>query len=75
MPTLAKSATPLGARLRGLLAGIHPDIAIVALANKLVPGTERTSARTTNGGRSPGSVNLPIVSQGCVFPKIATGRS
>jgi transposase len=35
MPTLAKSATPLGAWLRGLLARTHRNIAIVALANKL----------------------------------------
>jgi transposase len=35
MPTLAKSETPLGAWLRGLLARTHRNIAIVALANKL----------------------------------------
>src|SRR5215203_1685831 len=35
LPTLAKSATPLGAWLRGLLARTHRNIAIVALANKL----------------------------------------
>jgi transposase len=35
MPTLAKSATPLGAWLRGLLGRTHRNIAIVALANKL----------------------------------------
>ena len=35
MPTLAKSASPLGAWLRGLLARTHRNIAIVALANKL----------------------------------------
>jgi transposase len=35
MPTLAKSATHLGAWLRGLLARTHRNIAIVALANKL----------------------------------------
>jgi transposase len=35
MPTLAKSAAPLGAWLRGLLARTHRNIAIVALANKL----------------------------------------
>lgn len=35
MPTLAKSTTPLGAWLRGLLARTHRNIAIVALANKL----------------------------------------
>jgi transposase len=35
MSTLAKSATPLGAWLRGLLARAHPNTAVVALANKL----------------------------------------
>jgi transposase len=35
MPTLAKSASPLGAWLRGLLARTHRNITIVALANKL----------------------------------------
>jgi transposase len=35
MPTLAKSESPLGAWLRGLLARTHRNIAIVALANKL----------------------------------------
>jgi transposase len=35
MPTLAKSASLLGAWLRGLLARTHRNIAIVALANKL----------------------------------------
>jgi transposase len=35
MPTLTKSATPLGLWLRGLLARTHRNIAIVALANKL----------------------------------------
>jgi transposase len=35
MPTLAKSVTPIGAWLRGLLARTHRNIAIVALANKL----------------------------------------
>lgn len=35
MPTLAKSPTPLGAWLRGLLARTHRNIAIVALANKM----------------------------------------
>jgi transposase len=35
MPTLAKSATPLGAWLRSLLQRAHPNVAVVALANKL----------------------------------------
>jgi transposase len=35
MPALARSATPLGAWLRGLLARAHPNTAVVALANKL----------------------------------------
>jgi transposase len=35
MPTLTKSASPLGAWLRGLLARTHRNIAVVALANKL----------------------------------------
>jgi transposase len=35
MPTLAKSSTPLGMWLRGLLARTHRNIAVVALANKL----------------------------------------
>ena len=35
MPSLAKSATPLGAWLRGLLVRTHRNVAIVALANKL----------------------------------------
>jgi transposase len=35
MPGLAKSQTPLGAWLRGLLARTHRNIVIVALANKL----------------------------------------
>lgn len=35
MPTLAASATPLGAWLRGLLTRVHRNVAVVALANKL----------------------------------------
>jgi transposase len=35
LPTLARSQTPLGAWLRGLLARTHRNIAIVALASKL----------------------------------------
>lgn len=35
MVSLAKSASPLGAWLRGLLARAHRNVAIVALANKL----------------------------------------
>jgi transposase len=35
MPSLAKSATPLGAWLRNLLQRAHPNAAVVALANKL----------------------------------------
>jgi transposase len=35
MPSLAGSATPLGAWLRGLLQRAHPNVAVVALANKL----------------------------------------
>jgi len=35
LPSLARSASPLGAWLRGLLARTHRNIAIVALANKL----------------------------------------
>jgi transposase len=35
MPTLATSATPLGGWLRGLLARVHKNAAVVALANKL----------------------------------------
>lgn len=35
MASLAKSASPLGAWLRGLLARAHRNVAIVALANKL----------------------------------------
>jgi transposase len=35
MPSLSKSATPLGEWLRGLLARCHPNTATVALANKL----------------------------------------
>ena len=35
MPTLAASATPLGGWLRGLLARVHKNAAVVALANKL----------------------------------------
>ena len=35
MPSLAGSATPLGAWLRGLLQRTHPNVAVVALANKL----------------------------------------
>ena len=35
LPSLAKSASPLGAWLRGLLARAHRNIVIVALANKL----------------------------------------
>lgn len=35
LPSLAKSATPLGSWLRGLLARAHVNIAVVALANKL----------------------------------------
>ena len=35
LPSLARSASPLGAWLRGLLARTHRNIVIVALANKL----------------------------------------
>jgi transposase len=35
MPSLSKSATPLGAWLRDLLQRAHPNTAVVALANKL----------------------------------------
>lgn len=35
LPSLAKSASPIGAWLRGLLARTHRNIVIVALANKL----------------------------------------
>ena len=35
MPSLARSATGLGAWLRGLLARAHPNTVVVALANKL----------------------------------------
>lgn len=35
MPSLAKSATPLGGWLRSLLARAHPNTVVVALANKL----------------------------------------
>lgn len=35
MPSLAKSTTPLGAWLRALLQRAHPNVAVVALANKL----------------------------------------
>jgi transposase len=35
LPSLAASASPLGAWLRGLLARTHRNVAIVALANKL----------------------------------------
>ena len=35
MPSLARSGTALGAWLRGLLARAHPNIVVVALANKL----------------------------------------
>jgi transposase len=35
MPSLSKSATPLGAWLRDLLRRAHPNAAVVALANKL----------------------------------------
>ena len=35
MPTLLVSPTPLGAWLRGLMARMHKNAAVVALANKL----------------------------------------
>jgi transposase len=35
MPTLSRSATPLGNWLRGLLQRAHPNTVVVALANKL----------------------------------------
>lgn len=35
LPTLSKSETPLGAWLRALLARVHKNAAVVALANKL----------------------------------------
>ncbi len=35
MPTLSKSATPLGGWLRDLLQRAHPNAVVVALANKL----------------------------------------
>ena len=35
MPILSASATPLGGWLRGLLARVHKNAAVVALANKL----------------------------------------
>ena len=35
MPSLLRSATPLGAWLRGLVGRVHKNAATVALANKL----------------------------------------
>jgi len=35
LPTLSKSETPLGGWLRGLLARVHKNVAVVALASKL----------------------------------------
>jgi hypothetical protein len=35
LPTLCKSETPLGGRLRTLLTRVHKNTVIVALANKL----------------------------------------
>ena len=35
LPSLATSATPLGAWLRGLTGRMHTNAAVVALANKL----------------------------------------
>jgi transposase len=35
LPSLAASATPLGAWLRGLMGRMHANAAVVALANKL----------------------------------------
>jgi transposase len=35
LPSLATSATPLGDWLRGLMARVHKNAAVVALANKL----------------------------------------
>ncbi len=48
MPTLAKSATPLGEWLRGLLARVHANVAVVALANKLA----RIAWAVLNRGRT-----------------------
>lgn len=36
MPWLAKTSTPLGEWLRGLISRVHRNVVIVALANKLV---------------------------------------
>jgi transposase len=48
MPSLAKSQTPLGEWLRGLLARTHRNVAIVALANKLARIAWASLRRGTN---------------------------
>lgn len=54
LPTLAKSQTPLGAWLRGLLSRAHRNVVIVALANKLARIAWATLQRNTtfDGGFS-----------------------
>lgn len=52
LPGLAKTETPLGAWLRGLLARAHRNVAVVALAAKLAPiagATLRRRARFVPG--------------------------
>jgi transposase len=56
LPTLARSQTPLGAWLRGLLARTHRNIAIVALANKLARIAWATLRRGV--GFEPGHVAI-----------------
>jgi transposase len=54
---LSRSATPLGAWLRGLLARAHVNTAVVALANKLarIAWAVLSRARTFNGGAVTGA--------------------
>ena len=51
LPSLARTATPLGGWLRGLLARAHGNTVVVALASKLIESPGRSCA--TRPGSSP----------------------
>jgi transposase len=61
MPSLGKSRTPLGEWLRGMLARAHPNVVLVALANKLARiawATLRRERSFEPGHVAPGHVAM-----------------
>ena len=53
MPSMSKAENPTGAWLRGLLARVHPNVAVVALAAKLARIAWATLRRGTSFARQP----------------------